>query len=237
MFVSGTCSGVLNGANGIHRLLFRGELMADATLTLKKTSLRRMPKQDRSRERVDEILSVAIRLIGEKGIDAVTMKEVAALSGGPIASVYQYFPNKSAIIATLYERYNGRIGMLLGECLVDLTSLARLHRAVDRLLQRYYEMMKGQPALLDLVNAVHADKALQNQDIQETEKLVEEFFQTSRHLFEDQAQPQYRRTLFLLFQLASSTVRMALAMDHQEGLSMLKEFGNVVHLQLDSIAK
>ncbi len=44
-------------------------------------------------------------LIGQKGIDAVTMKEIASLSGGPIASVYQYFPNKTAIIATLYERY------------------------------------------------------------------------------------------------------------------------------------
>ena len=57
------------------------------------TEPRRKPKQERSRERIDAILSTTMRLIGEKGIDAVTMKEVGALAGGPIATVYHYFPN------------------------------------------------------------------------------------------------------------------------------------------------
>ncbi len=54
--------------------------------------LRRDPKQERSRERVEEILRVAMQLVGEKGIDGVTMREIAAAAGGPIASLYQYFP-------------------------------------------------------------------------------------------------------------------------------------------------
>ncbi|MBB4064196.1 TetR/AcrR family transcriptional regulator [Gellertiella hungarica] len=198
--------------------------------------LRRLPKQERSRERVDEILAVAMRLIGEKGIDAVTMKEVAQHSGGPIASVYQYFPNKSAIIATLYARYNRQIGILISECLIEINSLARLHRAVDQMLTRYNRMMRENPPLLDLVNAVHADKKLQNQDLEETEKLVSEFFEASVHLFPEAARPQYRRTLFLLFQLASSTVRMSFAMEGRDGEAMLQEFANVVHLQIDRIA-
>jgi AcrR family transcriptional regulator len=210
--------------------------MPESLLEAGKSLLRRSPKQDRSRERVDEILSVAIRLIGEKGVDAVTMKEVAQLSGGPIASVYQYFPNKSAIIATLYERYNRTVGTIMQECLVGLTSIAALHAAVDSMLARYYEMMKAHPALLDLVNAVHADKALQNQDIEQTERLVEAFYGQSRHLFPKSAHQQYRRTLFLLFQLTSSTVRMSLAMREPDGEAMLAEFGNVVHLQIDRMS-
>ncbi|RVD62726.1 TetR/AcrR family transcriptional regulator, partial [Mesorhizobium sp. M7A.F.Ca.ET.027.03.2.1] len=54
------------------------------------TEPRRRPKQERSRERIDTILSTTMRLIGEKGIDAVTMKEVGMLAGGPIATVYHY---------------------------------------------------------------------------------------------------------------------------------------------------
>src|SRR3546814_7593826 len=79
--------------------------MSDFNEGATKSVLRRVPKQERSRGRIDEILTVSMDLIGRKGIDAVTMKEIAALSGGPIASVYQYFPNKSAIVAMLYERY------------------------------------------------------------------------------------------------------------------------------------
>jgi AcrR family transcriptional regulator len=201
-----------------------------------KSLLRRHPKQDRSRERVDEILTVAIRLIGEKGIDAVTMKEVAHLSGGPIASVYQYFPNKSAVIATLYERYNRDVGTIIADCLSGAQSVEALHEAVQQLLDRYYEMMKGHPALLDLVNAVHADKALQSQDIEQTEALVDEFFLKTHHLFATDARPQYRRTLFLLFQLTSSTVRMSLAMPEPDGEELFKEFADLVHMQLDRIA-
>src|SRR5689334_10767038 len=70
------------------------------------TRLRRPPKQQRSRGRVEEILAAAKKLIGEKGIDAVKMREIAALAGGPISSVYQYFPNKSAILAMLFEQWS-----------------------------------------------------------------------------------------------------------------------------------
>ncbi len=71
-----------------------GNQMADRRDVGSHFALRRIPKQERSRERIDEILKVAMDLIGQKGIDAVTMKEIASLSGGPIASVYQYFPTR-----------------------------------------------------------------------------------------------------------------------------------------------
>lgn len=200
------------------------------------TMLRRLPKQERSRERVDEILTVAMRLIGEKGIDAVTMKEVAQLSGGPIASVYQYFPNKSAIIATLYERYNTTVGNILIGCLDTVSSIPELHEAVDAMLAQYARLMTDNPALLDLVNAVHADKALQNLDILETEKVVADFHAKSRHLFPQPVQAQYRRTLFLMIQLTSATVRMALAMPKADGDGMLEEFAAILHLQIDRLS-
>lgn len=211
--------------------------MEETPAPARTSLLRRLPKQERSRERVDEILSVAMRLIGDKGIDAVTMKEVAQLSGGPIASVYQYFPNKSAIIATLYERYNHSVGALINETLLDVASLASLHAAVDRMLFSYAEMMRRNPSLLDLVNAVHADKKLQNHDIEQTDRLVGDFFEATLHLFPEAGRVQYRRTLFLLVQLASSTVRMCFAMDREEGDALIREFANVVHLQIDRIAE
>ena len=45
----------------------------------------------------------ALRLIHEKGYEQVSMREIAREVGLPIASVYQYFPNKDALLAALVE--------------------------------------------------------------------------------------------------------------------------------------
>lgn len=200
-------------------------------------AMRRMPKQERSRERVDEILAVAMRLIGEKGIDAVTMKEVAQHSGGPIASVYQYFPNKSAIIGMLYERYSASILEILSDCMRDVDSLEALLDAVSNSIRRYHDFMKGEPALVDLVNAVHADKSLQPVDTEQTHVVVDAFYGTTCHIFPEAALEQYRRTLFLLIQLTSSTVRLALGMPEEQGRAMVEEFSAIVCLQMRHLAK
>lgn len=209
----------------------------DITTKPRASAMRRMPKQERSRERVDEILAVAMRLIGEKGIDAVTMKEVAQHSGGPIASVYQYFPNKSAIIGMLYERYSASILAILSDCMRDVDSLDSLLLAVSTSIRNYHDFMKGEPALVDLVNAVHADKSLQHVDTEQTHVVVDAFYGTTCHLFPEAALEQYRRTLFLLVQLTSSTVRLALAMPEEAGRAMVEEFSAIVRLQLSHLAK
>ena len=132
------------------------------------TEPRRRPKQERSRERIDAILATTMRLIGEKGIDAVTMKEVGALAGGPIATVYHYFPSKSAILAMLYERFAEESRARFAPIIAGISGLEDVTAAADRLLDDYYARVAADPAIQDLQNAIQADKALQHLDIAET---------------------------------------------------------------------
>ncbi|RUZ21491.1 TetR/AcrR family transcriptional regulator, partial [Mesorhizobium sp. M7A.F.Ca.CA.001.04.1.1] len=117
------------------------------------TEPRRRPKQQRSRERIDAILSTTMRLIGEKGIDAVTMKEVGMLAGGPIATVYHYFPNKSAILAMLYERFSEVSRARLTTIIAEIHEAKDVIVAADRLLDDYLSRVAGDPAIQDLQNA------------------------------------------------------------------------------------
>lgn len=45
-----------------------------------------------------------MRILDESGEDSLTVARIADVSGVAVGSIYQYFPNKDAIIALLYER-------------------------------------------------------------------------------------------------------------------------------------
>ena len=70
-----------------------------------RIGLRRKPKQERSIQRLNLILSAAADLIAKKGVSAMRMTELAAAAKVPIGSVYQYFPEKAAIVKALFDRH------------------------------------------------------------------------------------------------------------------------------------
>nr|HEX4315180.1 TetR/AcrR family transcriptional regulator [Kofleriaceae bacterium] len=69
-----------------------------------RTTPRKRPRQGRSRETVDTILEATARLLVRKGFDHLTTNAVADAAGVSIGSLYQYFPNKEALVAALVER-------------------------------------------------------------------------------------------------------------------------------------
>lgn len=65
---------------------------------------RKRPNQSRSRALVDAVAQACLRILDEEGDEALTVARIAEVSGAAVGSIYQYFPNKDAIVATLYER-------------------------------------------------------------------------------------------------------------------------------------
>lgn len=66
--------------------------------------LRKVPTQERSRERLERIISAAATLMDEQGYEAVSTNAIAAKAGIPIGSLYQYFPDKRSILRAMAER-------------------------------------------------------------------------------------------------------------------------------------
>ncbi|WP_037085328.1 TetR/AcrR family transcriptional regulator [Neorhizobium vignae] len=205
--------------------------MPDSTQVPGRGSLRRVPKQERSRERIDEILKVSMDLIGQKGIDAVTMKEIAALSGGPIASVYQYFPNKSAIIATLYESYAEEVRTLVTEQIGKITTAEEALQAPAELFDLYYYNMRERPATQDLLNAIQADKALADLDIAETRFQADVFYKATEPFVEQPLRESYAQTLLVMFHMAGATLRLALMVPEDEAAGIVTQFKSIVRAQ------
>ena len=73
-----------------------------ATQTQKLTV--RSPRQQRAQHKVELILEAAIRLLDKGGLAALTTNAVAETAGVSIGTLYQYFPNKEAILEALADR-------------------------------------------------------------------------------------------------------------------------------------
>ena len=99
------------------------------------SSLRRKPRQARSQERVNRILEVAEALFVTQGYSATTTNAIAAQARVPIGSLYQFFPDKSAILQALSMQHGVQLRQHLTEVL-DTAKVATLPlpKYVDRLI-------------------------------------------------------------------------------------------------------
>lgn len=68
---------------------------------------RKSPVQGRAIATWTAILDAATQLFEASGYDEVTTNAIAARAGVSIGSLYQYFPNKSAIVTAIAERHLG----------------------------------------------------------------------------------------------------------------------------------
>lgn len=66
---------------------------------------RKMPTQARSRATVDAIIQAATYILTEVGWHDLTTNAIAERAGVNIGSLYQFFPNKEAVIAELQRRH------------------------------------------------------------------------------------------------------------------------------------
>lgn len=74
--------------------------MARASLPRKSAS------QDRSRALVDFMLDATAHVLKQVGYERATTNRIAAAAGVSIGSLYQYFPNKEALVGALVARHN-----------------------------------------------------------------------------------------------------------------------------------
>lgn len=95
-------------------------------------SPRKQPRQARSTRLVADILQAAARVLVRYGAHRFTTARVAEVAGISVGSLYQYFPNKEAILFRLqseeWGQTMGELHRILGD--TSVPPLARLRAAV-----------------------------------------------------------------------------------------------------------
>jgi len=181
------------------------------------TALRRAPTQRRSRERVERMLAVATELIAAKGSDAMRMGEVAEKAGVSIGSLYQYFPDKAAIIRTLAERYNAQGRACIADELADVRDAAGLRDAFGRLIDIYYGQFLAEPVMRDIWSGTQADKGLRDIDLEDSRINGAVLAGILARLRPGADPAALAASAFLVMQLGEATMRLAISVDRHEG--------------------
>jgi AcrR family transcriptional regulator len=124
-------------------------------------TLRKEPQQTRSRHLVGAVLEAAVRILNDGG--SFTMAAIAAKAGVSVGSLYQYFPNKQAVLFRLQTEEWRATAALIETALCDrskrpddrLRAMIRLffrseceeapfRRALDEALPLYRHTPEGQ---------------------------------------------------------------------------------------------
>ena len=76
---------------------------------------RKTPKQSRSAVTVEAIFTAAIQVLLRDGPSRLTTTRVATRAGVSVGTIYQYFPNKLALLYALLERHLGSLAKAVEE--------------------------------------------------------------------------------------------------------------------------
>jgi AcrR family transcriptional regulator len=101
------------------------------------TSMRRLPKQKRSQQRVERILEAAAEVFAEVGYEAATTHAIATHAGTAIGSLYQFFPDKLAIFHALEKRHMEQVRAIHAKLMTPQMAQLPLEQMIQQLVETF----------------------------------------------------------------------------------------------------
>ena len=112
-------------------------------------AVRRVPSQQRSRRRVEAILDATERLVLTEGVEALTTRAIATEAGVPVASLYQYFGDKEAVLLALAGRDMEEMDAQVAADLAALPVLS-VSTVVSTAMNAFVTVYRRRPAFVEI---------------------------------------------------------------------------------------
>ena len=190
------------------------------------TAARRRPVQARSRQRFDEILAATRALIAERGLEPLTMTDIAERAGMALTAVYRYFPNKQSVLRELTLQTFAQDTDTLIAAGADFDGSAEELIAFG--VAEFWRRHVAEPFRLQLRAAIHADAELSALDLAESrrnartiaELIARTTGRTDREVLEQQA--------LVVVEVIDSLVRLADRVEPDEAEALVATFTAMV---------
>lgn len=125
--------------------------------------MRRQPRQQRSRARVRQILEAADAILSAEGFEALTVRRIAQVAQVPVGSIYQFFPDKAAVVDALAGTYIGQFDAAIGQ-LVAASQEQRWPDPVGTLIDAFTALYRANPGYVALWSGRHLSPELARAD-------------------------------------------------------------------------
>ncbi|MFN8194775.1 MAG: TetR/AcrR family transcriptional regulator [Nocardioidaceae bacterium] len=199
------------------------------------SGLRKLPQQQRSRERVVAVLDAAEHILATDGVEGLTMRRLSDEAGVPVGTLYQFFVDKQGVVDALVHRHGEATPVLM----VEMEQLAAdslpwreiLTLVIDRQIRR----LRADPAYV----AVWANRDLSAQAQREDDRDIETMTDLLRRLLQGQEglpdTPTLRAYCRVAIQAADSLMHLAFRVDPEGDDVTLVELKRILLLYLDSV--
>ena len=193
------------------------------------SNLRREPQLERGERRVVQLLETAAVVLAESGYEAATMTEIANRAGASIGTVYQYFPNKEALVQALRNQYVAEMvhrWEQLEEATVGMTVAQMAHHLVELTAS----FVNEHPAYYAVVDA----PVKKQRSPQERQRLREGIAKAFRSRKRGLSPETAFRIANVALQILKSMHALYSDADPQERQALVKEYKRAVAAYLES---
>ncbi|MBL8740904.1 MAG: TetR family transcriptional regulator [Myxococcales bacterium] len=198
-------------------------------------AVRRIPTQERSKQRLERILDAADGVFAELGFDKATMEQIADRAETSIGSVYQFFPNKTALFESLCARYLERAQQLFEGMLVDISPDEAWTELVDKAIDTFWKFHVDLPGFRsvwvhqNISPELLAASDVVNQAIADRSEAVLATFAP------DVPRARRRAATGVVVETISAILFVAVRRDHDEAERLVAELKTMVRAYFQSV--
>jgi AcrR family transcriptional regulator len=189
--------------------------------------LRRVPVQGRSLARVSRMLDACAELMDEIGYDGLTTTLLAERAGVAIGSVYQFFPDKRAIVLALAQRniesYVERLSTRVAS-----GELTKWWEAVDAAMDEFIDMNRSTPGFRTLRFGDVVDRNLLDADRDNDAVLTEQLSKVLSGAFSLPETPRLTFALAIAVEMADGLIKLAFRREPDGDEQILSEAKKIV---------
>jgi AcrR family transcriptional regulator len=189
--------------------------------------LRRVPVQGRSLARVHRMLDACAELVDEVGYDGLTTTLLAERAGVAIGSVYQFFPDKRAIVQALtmrnVEAYVERLSTRISDQALD-----KWWDAVDAAMDEFIDMNRTVPGFRTLHFGDVVDLYLLDEERDNNAVIVEQLSRLLVDGFNVADEPRLPFALGMAVEIGDALIKNAFRRDPNGDEQVLAEAKEIV---------
>jgi AcrR family transcriptional regulator len=189
--------------------------------------LRRVPVQGRSLARVNRMLDACAELVDEVGYEGLTTTLLADRAQVAIGSVYQFFPDKRAIVHALTMRNMDTFVERLSSRVASVETVNWWH-AVDAALDEFIDMNRTVPGFKTLRFGDVIDRNLLDADRENDAVIAAKLGELLVHRFGLADEPGLAAALAIAVEISDALIKLAFRRDPYGDEAVLTETKDVV---------